>query len=420
MCGGDQPSSSDYLTPDCLKPANIASALPGDLLVEEFPVSLDGYTYPHGRIAYIKGRPPAPVILVHHNYAGLKQFDVDQACFLAKVGYVGLCVDLYQETEWYAYTDRWRNKGKLIDFEEFCDVVKTENILEEHMSSGRPPLAEQSDQELQAVWTYLGKDEAGRVDWYGLRHFIGSFTQMQGLFQSPGRWRRLMGAFLDAAFEHPAVKSGLAGAIGYCLGGASCLEQLRAGHQIQAICSFHGLLHSRPMHPEEPFNSLRKISKEEYESQYGIPNEYTKGCRVLIENGARDQEVPPSAIDEWVKEMDEHDVDWRFENHASGPHGFALAKGCPGGNDYNDRIDRRSSIAMLSLFAETWPAFEQYPVECNACGTKLSQLITPGGVKRFPVSSTGRSLSGSALTAGILAAAALAMAAGVYLAPGNK
>ena len=29
-------------------------------------------------VAYIKGRPPSPVVIVHHNYAGLKQFDVDQ------------------------------------------------------------------------------------------------------------------------------------------------------------------------------------------------------------------------------------------------------------------------------------------------------------------------------------------------------
>ena len=41
------------------------------------------------------GRNLAPVVLVHHNYAGLKQFDVAQACFLARAGYVGLAEDLY-------------------------------------------------------------------------------------------------------------------------------------------------------------------------------------------------------------------------------------------------------------------------------------------------------------------------------------
>ena len=54
--------------------------------MEEFPITFEGYTYKYGRIAYVKGRDPRPVILVHHNYCGLKQFDVDQACFMARCG----------------------------------------------------------------------------------------------------------------------------------------------------------------------------------------------------------------------------------------------------------------------------------------------------------------------------------------------
>lgn len=99
----------------------------GRLIVESFPLTFEGYTYAHGHIAYVEGRPPAPVIQVQHNYAGLKQFDIDQACFLARCGalsfqsvwplwlsvllaalltpppccpnpgYVGLAVDLYRE-----------------------------------------------------------------------------------------------------------------------------------------------------------------------------------------------------------------------------------------------------------------------------------------------------------------------------------
>ena len=57
--------------------SKLRQAKPGDLVVEEFPITFGGYTYPHGRIAYISGRGPRPVVLVHHNYAGLKQFDVE-------------------------------------------------------------------------------------------------------------------------------------------------------------------------------------------------------------------------------------------------------------------------------------------------------------------------------------------------------
>lgn len=46
----------------------------------------------HGAIAYVAGRPPGPVVMVHHNYAGSKQFDVDQAAFLARCGYVGVAI----------------------------------------------------------------------------------------------------------------------------------------------------------------------------------------------------------------------------------------------------------------------------------------------------------------------------------------
>ena len=94
------------------------------------------------------------------------------------------------------------------------------------------------------------------------------------------------------AFKHPSVKSGLAGAFGYCLGGQSCLEHVRAGHPVQAltrievkprqaVCSLHGLLHSRPIKKEDPLNSRQRMSKEDYEKELALPNTYQKQCRSL-------------------------------------------------------------------------------------------------------------------------------------------
>ena len=80
--------------------------------MEDFPVTFEGYTYPHGKIAYIAGRDPVPVVMIHPNYAGAKQFDTDQACFLARCGYAAVVVDHYKETDLvgvggdYPYTDR--------------------------------------------------------------------------------------------------------------------------------------------------------------------------------------------------------------------------------------------------------------------------------------------------------------------------
>ena len=69
------------------------------LIVEDFPVTYEGHTYPHGKIAYIAGAGPKPVVMVHPNYAGAKQFDTDQACFLARCGYAAVVVDHYKEAD---------------------------------------------------------------------------------------------------------------------------------------------------------------------------------------------------------------------------------------------------------------------------------------------------------------------------------
>ena len=45
----------------------------GVLVVEDFPLTYEGYTYPHGKIAYIAGAGPKPVVMIHPNYAGAKQ-----------------------------------------------------------------------------------------------------------------------------------------------------------------------------------------------------------------------------------------------------------------------------------------------------------------------------------------------------------
>ena len=42
---------------------------------------------------------------------------------------------------------------------------------------------------------------------------------------------------------------------------------------------------------------------------------------------------------------------------------------------YTEAADRRSTLSMLSLFAEVWPDYPQYAVESNACGTALGQAV---------------------------------------------
>lgn len=330
LCSADsaETPSEFYRTPQCLQIAPVAGE--GDLVVDKFPLTYEGYTYQHSRIVYVKGRPKSPVVLVHPNYAGLKQFDIDQACFLAKVGYVGLAVDLYRDEPAYAFRDR-------------------------------EPSRDGSREEVKQRY---------------IRHIKGAFAAMNDLLLTPKRWRGLMEAYVQTAFTHPAVRSGLAGGIGYCFGGQCLLEQVRAGHPLQAVVSFHGLLQSRPLRPRSSDGRPSgRLTAEEFAKDVDVAgNNYNTSCKVLIENGDLDDHVPPESVEEWKKEMDAHGIDWRFHNHFRAKHGFALAPGVVF-SGYNEAADRRSTLSMLSLFAEVWPDFQQFPVEANACGTKLGQSI---------------------------------------------
>lgn len=356
MCIPEDYPEHEYDTPEWLRAGSTnggvkmgaasseSSASEGRLIVERMPITYEGYTYPHGHIAYIEGAGPKPVILVHPNYAGLKQFDIDQCCFLARCGYAALCVDHYQESELYTFEDR--------------------NPRRSHHAGTAIPLDLNTDQRTAAR-----------------RHGVGAFTCMNDALQHPKHWRGLMRANLEMAWAHPAVESGLAGAIGYCFGGQACIEHVRAGHPLQAVVSFHGLLHSKPLKTNEdgsPNFNAGRISDEEYETKFfDDVNTYDTDCKVLIENGDLDDEVPQSDIDKFKDEMDAHGVDWRFNNHAQTPHGFALAAGV-WSTAYHEAADRRSTLSMLSLFAEVWPQYPQNYVAANACGTVLGQAILTG------------------------------------------
>ena len=324
----------------------------GRLIIESFPLTFDGYTYKHGTIAYIEGRPPAPVIQVQHNYAGLKQFDIDQAAFLAKCGYVGLAVDLYREH----------------------DIVGADPELTYAFEDRDPK------RDLAGYGTTIKGQVSEAQKARALRHGAGSSGCMMGLLRNPKHFRALMAAWLDHARTHPAVHPEYAGSIGYCLGGQSLLEQVRDGQNVQAVCSFHGLLHSRPVMPgrADPRGGFfDRFTAEEFEADPEIENaenNHNTACKVLIENGDLDEHVPTESMDEFRDEMDAVGIDWRINNHARTPHGFALAPGM-WGTMYHEDADRRSTLSMLQLFAEVWPEFPQYPVATNACGTNLGQAV---------------------------------------------
>eukprot|EP00041_Stephanoeca_diplocostata_P020473 m.460018 g.460018 ORF g.460018 m.460018 type:complete len:529 (+) comp21587_c0_seq2:251-1837(+) len=301
-----------------------------EVRVEEFPLITDSYTY-KGYIALPQTATttPAPVVLVLPNYAGLKQFDVDQITFLAQLGYVGVACDLYDN-------------------------------IEDYPVSLRNPGPDASKHELRA-------------------HIKGAFSIMNTLILRKKYWRYLLSSYLRAARQHPAVHPTHAAAIGYCFGGQGVLEMVRNGDELDGIVSFHGLLQSNP-NPNVAKGVALVVDESVVQS---VTNNYIVRTRVLIENGDLDDHVSDASIQEFRTEMNANGIDWRFNHHANAPHGFALAPGV-WSSRYHEKTDRRSTLAMIALFNELWPDFPPAVVQRNACGTDLLVPVSVPQQQQMP------------------------------------
>lgn len=306
-------------------PLRFATTASASVRCEPLLVEFDGYTY-KSDIAFQEGKERSPVVLVFPNYAGKKQFDVDQAVFLAKLGYVGVAVDLYPETPDYTLADRNPNKDT--------------------------PEAKVGE------------------------HFVGGFGAMNDLLRNPGVLQGRMAATLAMARKHPSAHPKYAGVIGYCFGGPCCLECVRGGFDIQALVTFHGVLQTMPIFVPGLLGGEKEERAFDRKMNPAPVVAYSKECKVLIENGDLDEIVPTASINAFKKEMDEHGIDWQFHNHSKTPHGFALPPGVFA-TSYHEAADRRSTLSMISLFAEVWPEFPpDTSVTHNAAGCELGQAIS--------------------------------------------
>eukprot|EP00732_Lithocolla_globosa_P002825 Lithocolla_globosa_v1_NODE_1989_length_2226_cov_3.643943.p1 type:complete len:317 gc:universal NODE_1989_length_2226_cov_3.643943:1036-1986(+) len=303
----DRRPLTDYKTQSSLQVSPVSSS---GIKLESFPVEFEGFSY-QGWLAFQDNdHIQRPVVLVFPNYAGLKQFDKDQAIFLAQLGYVGLAVDLYKTP--YDI----RNPSKDAPKEVVAKHVKT------------------------------------------------AFSEMNRHLRNPKPWRELMGKYLKLARQHPRVHPVYAAAIGYCFGGQCVLELVRGGYQVQGVVSFHGILQSKPN------NILKEQGFDSSIDDAGLINNYNKDCHVLIENGELDELVPYPSVVDFQKEMNSNKIHWRFNNHAQTPHGFALAPGV-WSSHYTEMADRMSTLSMISLFCEIFPEFPAAAVSINASGTAL-------------------------------------------------
>jgi dienelactone hydrolase len=158
-------------------------------------------------------------------------------------------------------------------------------------------------------------------------------TLVGGLRAEPEKLRARGRAALETLAALPQVDARRLAAIGFCLGGSVVLELARAGADLRAVVSFHGVLATK----------MPAVSGKVKAS-------------VLVLTGADDPLAPPDQVADFENEMRAAAVrDWQVISYGNTLHGFTN----PASDGsmlrsalYNAQADRRSWASMLSLFDE--------------------------------------------------------------------
>ena len=175
------------------------------------------------------------------------------------------------------------------------------------------------------------------ADMFGERRQAANLQEVAdlvgGLRAEPEELRARGRAALDTLAALPEVDAGRLAAIGFCFGGSVVLELAREGADLKAVVSFHGVLTTKM--PAQP--GAVKAS-------------------VLVCTGVDDPLAPPEQVADFKNEMRTGGVrDWQVIAYGNTLHGFAnpAADGSMMRTAlYNAQADRRSWVAMQSLFDE--------------------------------------------------------------------
>ncbi|WOS39450.1 dienelactone hydrolase family protein [Xanthomonas rydalmerensis] len=120
------------------------------------------------------------------------------------------------------------------------------------------------------------------------------------------------------------------GAVGFCFGGTTVLELVRAGAPLAGIVSLHGGL---------------ATAAPAVEGSAKAP--------VLVLNGADDTSVSRDDIVAFEQEMNRAGADWQFVNFSGAVHCFAEADAnSPPGCQYNPRAAKRAYRMLEDFFEE--------------------------------------------------------------------
>jgi len=158
---------------------------------------------------------------------------------------------------------------------------------------------------------------------------------MTEAMKDPATIRARFNAAVAQLKSDPHVDASRIAAIGYCFGGGIVLERAREGHpDLAAVVSFHGLLAT-----EAP-------------AKKGAVH-----ARVLVLAGADDPMVPAAQVDAFRKEMDAAGATYAIVTYPGTRHAFTNPKADSHNMEalrYNADADKRSWVAMLTLFKQLW------------------------------------------------------------------
>jgi dienelactone hydrolase len=119
--------------------------------------------------------------------------------------------------------------------------------------------------------------------------------------------------------------------IGYCFGGQCALDVARAGADVAAVASFHGLF-DPPGLPAQPIKA-----------------------KVVAYHGWDDPMVPPEAVVALGRELTDAGCDWQIHAYGHVGHGFTNPRAHEIGIEgvfYHEAAERRSWASLVNFLAE--------------------------------------------------------------------
>lgn len=149
-------------------------------------------------------------------------------------------------------------------------------------------------------------------------------------------YRKRLSAAIKELRSLPETAGLPIGVIGFCMGGQAALEVARAGEDLAAAVSFHGLLGT---------------------AQRAGPGDVIRP-RILVCHGDKDPMVPREQVTAFMEEMDSAGADWHLHIYSSAKHGFTDPASDTRPLDavaYDASADLQSWAAMMNFFAEIFP-----------------------------------------------------------------